>query len=429
MARLTHTPRTLCALSAAALCAASCSGWTVDEDGFTEQDRALMASMVLAGAPVDPLNELAGDERAAAFGQQLFFDQRLAGWKDTGHTACSDAGVSDGGACVMAPVRERLDVSCADCHDPEHWYSDARASNNVSQGAGVTDRNAPSLVNVGFYKWYGWDGRADLIWGQLVNAYEGGRSMAGNRALLLDELNARYAGRWQQVFGEALPQPPYSDAQLDHVYRKALKAIAAYLMRLVSADAPFDRYAKGERSALSHEQRRGLALFIGKAGCVECHRGPHFTDNTADRFHSVGIGQKGPNVRPLDLGRYEGLMKLADAGAGVTFRAGPPPPAPTEADVGQFRTKSLRQIAKTGPYFHAGQLATLKDVVWFYNQGGDHEGTGAQSPLVVPLGLTDSEQAELVAFLEALTGEPVPAALRCDDSVVTTPPRFRRCAP
>lgn len=391
----------VCALAALALFA----GCGVDADGFTEQDRALLQAMVLTGAPSDSTNELATSAAAIALGQQLFFDQQLGGF--------SDAGV-------------RFDTSCADCHDPERAFSDSRAANNVSLGVGGTawtDRNAPGLLNVGFYTWYGWDGRADTLWGQGVHAYESPRTLAGSATLLSQALFDRYQRQWSAAFNESLHGAPWSAGELDHQYRLALKAIAAYLMQLVSKNSPFDRYVLGERDALTAEQREGLALFIGKAGCIECHAGPHFTDEAKGRFHSVGIGQTGPNVKSVDNGRYDGVKKLQ----GLQFRVGPRPADPSEADKGLFRTKGLRNVALTAPYFHAGQVATLKDVVWYYDQGGDHSGAGTQSPFVLPLRLSASEQAALVAFLEALTGEPVPARLRCDSAPLTTKRRFTPC--
>lgn len=176
-------------------------------------------------------------------------------------------------------------------------------------------------------------------------------------------------------------------------------------------DAPFDRFALGDDSALDAAQRRGLQLFIGKAGCISCHLGQGFTDNL---YHSVGVGQDAPHAPSEDLGRFTGLEEF-NKPSFAPFRVGPSRPS-TEADKGRFRTKSLRQVAETAPYFHAGQLASLSDVVWFYNQGGAGQGAGTPDPLMVPLHLTDAEQADLVAFLGALTGKPVDPLLTCNNA-------------
>lgn len=400
----------LCVLAAASLCLGC--GWDSDPDDFTEADLLLMRSFVLTGPRAEPSNEFVGNAEVSAFGQAMFFEKLLSPGIDGGLT-------QDGGVRFTA-------VACTDCHSPQHWFSDSRSENRLSRGTGLTKRNSPSLVNVAAYGTFGWDGRADTLWGQCHQAYDSPATMAGKPALLLSTVRARYPGRYELVFGEPLPLDGTTGVSLDRFYVNVLKAWAAYLTKLQSTGSPFDRFALGEREALTGPQRRGLKLFIGKAGCVECHRGPNFTD---DRYHSIGIGQSSnPGAQP-DSGRYEGLEKLLQLhNLGYRPMNATLPPVATEEDRGRFRTKSLRQVSQTAPYFHAGQAATLKDVVWFYNQGGDHEGLGTTSPFLVPLGLSDTEQAELVAFLEALTGEEVDPALRCDASAAGPVPRsFEVC--
>ncbi|MBL8915607.1 MAG: hypothetical protein JNM17_33220, partial [Archangium sp.] len=202
----------------------------------------------------------------------------------------------------------------------------------------------------------------------------------------------------------------------EQAYPFLLKAWGAYIASLDSRRSPFDLWASGEDvNALSEPQKRGFKLFIGKAGCVECHTGPTFSDGN---FHNVGIGQVGDGLPQFDYGLWDGLGALAGIAARDAGFLAMPPRARVEEDRGRFRTKSLRQVAETGPYFHGGQLKTLKDVVWFYNQGGDHAGFGEVSTFMVPLGLSDEEQADLVSFLESLTGAPIPTAQGCDTSVL-----------
>jgi cytochrome c peroxidase len=155
------------------------------------------------------------------------------------------------------------------------------------------------------------------------------------------------------------------------------KAIAAYERTILSGNAAYDRFLAGEHGALSPAAQRGLALFEGKARCVTCHAGFNFTDES---FHNLGVGmdQKDP-----DLGRYS-----------VTK---------DEADKGAFKTPTLRDVARRGPYMHDGSLTSLEAVVAFYNQGGQKNPW--LSKVIQPLQLTAEEQAELVAFLQALTGE------------------------
>lgn len=390
---------------------AGCVEWVAPRPGLTEQDQALLSSMVLKGKPVDPRNEYLDDDAVAEFGQQLFFDRGLS------RVIVNDAGVADVPSDFISAgyALATQGVACVHCHVPAVGFSDDRTARNVSFGLGWTARNSPTLLNVAFYEWWGWDGRADALWGQAVHAYEAAGTMGGDRLRLASALVARYRDRYEAVFKEQLPAgfaaplAPADAAQLDRIYLRSLKAWAAYMSRLTSVDSPFDRFAQGDDHALSEGARRGLTLFFGKAGCVQCHRGPMFTDN---QFHSVGLGQSGLHVPAIEKGRFTGLEKLKE----LAFRRAVDVPAPTEADLGRFRTKSLRNVSLTGPYMHAGQLATLKDVVWFYNRGGDRDGAGTPSVFMEPLGLTESEQSDLVLFLESLTGQPPDARWTCDNS-------------
>jgi cytochrome c peroxidase len=402
---------------------AGCAEWRAPRAGLTEEDEALLAAMVLRSPPVDPNNPDLERDDVAVFGQQLFFDQGLS-FVDGG------VGVDGGPPTFAVPT---AGVSCADCHSPRTWFSDERPARNVSLGLSWTLRNSPSMVNVAFYETWGWDGRADALWAQAVHAYQAPATMAGTALRAARVLQRRYADRYLALYREPLPpelapdhpqasrfEPPPgvaltpdAQAELDRIYDRFLKALAVYMSRLISRDAPFDRFAEGDELALTPAARRGLGLFLGKAGCIECHRGPAFTDN---RFHVVGIGQSGPNVR-ADVGRELGLAELKR----LRFRASSVVPEPSEADRGAFRTKSLRQVAMTAPYMHAGQLATLKDVVWFYNRGGDRDGAGTPSRFMVPLGLSEDEQSDLVLFLEALTGAPVEPRWACDNARETAP--------
>jgi len=189
---------------------------------------------------------------------------------------------------------------------------------------------------------------------------------------------------------------------------------------LVSRDAPFDKYVAGDTAAISESAKRGLALFIGPANCIACHKTPLFSDSD---FHDLGVPQTGDHVPTEDLGRFTAVGKiLADPfNAAGAYSDGPnglvDGLVATDAMNGQFRTKHLRQIAFTGPYMHTGQYATLMDVIDFYNQGGGATGfAGTKDARILPLGLTSQDKDDLVTFLESLTGEPIPAALRVDTS-------------
>ncbi len=199
----------------------------------------------------------------------------------------------------------------------------------------------------------------------------------------------------------------------------------AKLELLVSKNAPFDRYVAGDRDAIPAAAKRGLKLFIGKANCVGCHNTPLFSDN---EFHNTGLLVQGvPRANPMERGRIDAINLLLD----IEFRSdGPYSDDVKEGQqrlaglkkdddkwLGLWRTKGLREIGETAPYTHAGQFATLKDVVVFYNKGGDDSGfVGVKDKQMKPLNLTDAEMEDLVAFMKTLTGDPVPAELAKDTS-------------
>jgi cytochrome c peroxidase len=222
------------------------------------------------------------------------------------------------------------------------------------------------------------------------------------------------------------------------------KAIASYERLLISRDSAFDRFvAEGPTSAaISTGAQRGARLFVGKASCVDCHSGPLFTD---DDFHDVGVPQTGPGVPtladcaagavPCDCvagknclpwGAYNGLVWQRDTGPSwwalldggnddAAHVAHAPPREPFDPAIrGAWRTPSLRDVALTAPYMHDGVYRTLEEVLWHYNSGGRGvaaTAVGTASVKLKPLSLTDTELADLAAFLRTLTGAPLPDAL------------------
>jgi cytochrome c peroxidase len=155
------------------------------------------------------------------------------------------------------------------------------------------------------------------------------------------------------------------------------QALASYLRTILSGDSPFDRYVNGAREALSAEARQGLELFRGKAHCTACHVGPNLTD---EGFHNTGVAWR--DGRFLDTGRFTVTGKEADRGA--------------------FKTPTLREVDRTAPYMHNGSLATLEEVIDYYNCGGNRN--PYLDAELRPLHLTAEEKQALVAFLRALTG-------------------------
>jgi cytochrome c peroxidase len=189
---------------------------------------------------------------------------------------------------------------------------------------------------------------------------------------------------------------------------------------LVTRNSPFERYVRdGEHAALSPAAKSGLKLFIGKAACNDCHRGPLLSDNS---FHNVGVPDPVGATAP-DMGRFTDMSARAAqtsifSGSGI-FSDDPEAgrlkqaslevdPAKMETMKGAFRTPMLLNIAETGPYFHTGLVNTLEEVVRHYNHGGGEPGTfgGTKDPRLKPLNLSEKEIADLVEFLKTLTGNP-----------------------
>lgn len=251
-------------------------------------------------------------------------------------------------------------LACVSCHDPNHGWADPRQFSLRFDGK-PTPRHSPTLVNRLFSDAQQWAGTRISLEDQALKASD------QSPELLVKNLGAvpEYQAEFKKVFGTELNPEGVA------------KAIAAYERTILSGNAPYDRFRAGNASALSVPARRGLALFEGKARCLTCHAGFNFTDES---YHNLGIGMDRPNP---DLGRHT-----------VTKR---------EEHKGAFKTPTLRDVARHPPYMHDGSLTSLAEVIAFYNRGGTPNPW--LSGDVRPLGLTSEEQADLVAFLEALTGE------------------------
>ncbi len=260
-------------------------------------------------------------------------------------------------------------ISCAFCHNPGTGWADPRQT-SIGIGGGVGGRQAPTVLNTAFNHLQFWDGRARSLEEQAIGPIHNPIEMGETHEAVVAKLNKikGYQQQFRSVFG--------TDVNLQGI----AEAIAAYERTVLSTNAPFDKYMAGDQKAMDEAAVRGMTLFRGKARCVLCHGGPNFTDN---QFHNLGVPQVGPMKE--DLGRF-----------GVT-RA--------EKDKGAFKTPTLRSIAETSPYMHDGAFKTLEEVVDFLNTGG-----GANQhldSLIKPLDLSDGEKKDLIAFLKALSGEPI----------------------
>ncbi len=320
----------------------------------------------LGEVPVPADNPMS--EAKVELGRLLFFDYRLSG----------DAA-----------------VSCAFCHDPGRGWGDQR---DLSTGYPGTRhwRNSQTTVNSAYLQKLFWAGEAPSLEAQAKSAITGNLAGNGDPAMLEERMAQipEYVERFREAFGVERP-----------TFGLALKAIAAFeRAEMISRDSPFDRYQDGKRGALSDEAKRGLALFAGKAKCDRCHSGALFTD---EDYHNLGVPQ--PATFDQDLlaqvalryqhyirGVPEKLYRTADRDLGLYYST------KRDADKGKFRTAPLRYLRYTAPYMHNGALATLEDVVDFYDRGGGDDPN--KSPLLEPLGLNDGEKADLVAFLDSLSG-------------------------
>ncbi|HSR96721.1 MAG TPA: cytochrome c peroxidase [Kofleriaceae bacterium] len=396
----------------------------------------------LPALPADPTNRFADDARAATLGQRLFFERGYSGPLVTGND-----GLNGG----LGAVGERGKVACRSCH-LQQWMIDTRSQpNGTSLGIDWFFRNAPSLVNVAYYKeQFGWSGFNDVLWGK--NLIPAEFIMGMDRTVVAHFLYQKYRTDYDALFTTPLPvelDPAHPDAarfpasaspndpsgpwkdmapddcdSINLIFANYGKAIEAYERRLISLGSPFDRYLGGDTGALSLAAKRGLKLFVGKAACDSCHSGPTLSD---EKYHNTAVSEtgvhnlKGPD---FDLGRFTGIGVYLSSDFNSHGRYNDSPSIDRTIGVvatdnlkGAFRTKTLRSVAMTAPYMHTGELATLKDVVRFYNQGGgtsDYAGT--RDALIQPLNLTESEMDDLVAFLESLTGDPVPSELLVDTS-------------
>lgn len=307
-------------------------------------------------------------------GRRLFFDARLS---------------ADG------------TVSCATCHDPKLGFADGKA---VAEGVGGRRgaRNSPTLLNAMFNSGQFWDGRA--------------QSLEEQAKLPLIDPNEMGNASYEQVVERVRSLPEYEEG-----FRKAFggpatieligKAIASFERTLVSGNSPFDRLNAGDRKAMSDAAQRGLFLFRTKGRCAICHNFsaafPFFTDQN---YRNTGVGVNHPSFMNLtrraleSARRREGtdLLRRAfvedgSAELGRFLVTG------NSLDIGAFRTPSLRDVELTSPYFHDGSAKTLKDVLLFYVKGGNDN--PVRDWQLEPVDLSEAEQADLIEFLKALTGD------------------------
>ena len=288
-------------------------------------------------------------------------------------------------------------ISCASCHQPAQGWGEGL---DINFGFTNTPhwRNSQTIINSAYLSKLFWGGEKLSLEAQAKSAWTG--ATAQNLDPDLAEERMRQIPEYVRLFTVAFGStgPSFDDA---------LRAVAAFEATINSTNVPFDRYLEGDTSALSESAIRGAELFVGQAGCSACHSGPLLTDES---FHALGVPDN-PKfaqepLRQITLrfqnrarGVSEDVYRTVDTDLGLFYTT------KQEIDIDKFRTPMLREVGQTGPYMHNGVFATLEEVVQFYNAGGGSSPN--KSPLIQSLGLDDQEVADLVAFLESLTGDPI----------------------
>jgi len=336
--------------------------------------------------PRDPSNRVSGNADAIEFGRRLFFDARL----------------SANGA-----------VACASCHLPGRGFTDGRAR---AEGLGRHDRNTQGLLDVGWQRWFGWDGGADSLWAAAVRPMLATHEMGATPAMLarLVASDASLRAGHRTLFGE----PPDDETLVADL----AKAIAAYLGTLVSPRTAFDEFRdaleRGDRQAAARyplAAQRGLKIFVGRGNCTFCHFGPLFTNG---EFHDVGIRfLVGPGR--VDPGRHAGIRRLRSDRYNLASRFNDQPAAERAGladttlktrtvalqhrNFGEWKVPGLRNLAATAPYMHDGSKAALRDVVLHYSELDENRLHADGEAILRPLRLREDEIGDLVAFLETLS--------------------------
>lgn len=363
---------------------------------FTPEDIQYLSQFHLESLPSLPSaysNQVVDNIVAAEFGRKLFFDPRMS---------------SDG------------KVSCATCHQPKKYFTDGLSH---SQAIGTTERSAPSIVYAGYSPWLFWDGRKDSLWSQALAPIEHPLEHNYPRQQVAKLISENYLSEYKNIFGNI------DEGDSSTVLVNIGKAIMAYERRLELQPSRFDRFIAALKNGQSNEQLKkilnkgevnGLRLFVGRAACVSCHNGPLFTNF---EFHNTGVPETDKNN--VDLGRYSGLQKLtadeftclsrwSDADNSKKCEEMSYLKALGPELVGAFKTPSLRNVAKTAPYMHAGQFDSLKAVVQHYNKPSPPFFNRQQHPNrphfdLLALNLSDHELDQLVDFLKTLTSSISPA--------------------
>ena len=353
-------------LALAASAAVAVAAFSVARASTSPLVDAVPALALLPPVPVPADNPMS--DAKVELGRLLFFDARLSG---------------------------DLSTSCATCHVAQMGWTHGDALAPGYPGHRLW-RNNPTVLNAAHLRQLMWDGSLERLEVQARSAMQAPVEGNGNAAIVEMRLRLvpEYVERFRAVFGTEWPR-------LDDTWR----AIAAFERTVVSdpSKVPFDRFLAGDARALTAAARRGHALFTGKAGCIACHHGPLASD---EGYHALGVPRQplydssalvqiAVRWQNAQRDAPRALYRGAEEDLGRYYRTRDP------ADIGKFRTPSLRELRYTAPYMHNGVFGTLQEVVDFFDRGGGDAPN--KSPLLRPLGLTGDEKRDLIAFLEAMS--------------------------
>jgi cytochrome c peroxidase len=378
-------------------------------DRWSPSERETLRSLWLGSLPPlrpDPTNRFADDPRAVRLGHKLFFDTRLS---------------------------VNGQVACATCHLPDREFQDGVP---LARGVALTTRRTMPIAGTAHLPWLLWDGRKDSQWAQALGPLENPHEHGGSRGLYIHVLARHYEAEYRELFGPlpALGRLPVAAGPVDDPAARAAwerlsrderdavsrafanlgKSIAAYERRIQFAPSRFDRYVAAvlenrtpsPSEALTQDEISGLRLFMGKGSCTDCHGGPILTDG---HFHNTGVPVGSGSA--ADLGRASGAKEVvADEFNCRSRYSDAKPEECRELDfivtdgadlIRAFKSPSLRNVADRPPYMHAGQLATLREVLEHYNRAPSAPRGRSE---LRPLGLSQRELHQLEAFLRTLSG-------------------------
>lgn len=255
-------------------------------------------------------------------------------------------------------------ISCATCHKPELNWTDGKEKSIGHEGA-INKSNSPTIQNSWFYGRLFWDGRSTDLQDQAFGPINSESEMHSEMPEVISKLRRvkEYREMFKRAFGDDFIEPD-----------RMTEAIAIFEKTIASRKTRFDEFLEGHKSALTKSEVRGLHIFRTKGRCMNCHYGPLFTDN---QFHNVGFSGN-------DAGHYNVSHK--------------------EDDIGKFKTPSLRDVMRTGPWMHDGLRADMKNIIESFDKA---DLSGNSDRLIRPLGLTRKEKKDLLAFLNAISATPL----------------------